>query len=92
MHTQPTIRTQISLTPKIKRAIEVKRRLTGESLSSYLRKAAMIRLMVEEEEAKELKILAHNFVGTGKWTKTNPHWKNKQTVQKWLRDLRGEWS
>lgn len=91
MDTQPTIRTQISLTPKIKRAIEIKRRLTGESLSAYLRTAALIRLMTEEEETKQLKLLADNFVGAGKWKKTHPLWKNKQSVRKWLKNIRSEW-
>ncbi len=91
MDNQPTIRTQISLTPEIKRAIEAKRRLTGESMSAYLRKAAFIRILAEEEEEKDLKLLAKSFVGTGKWEKTHTHWKNKKAVQKWLRKLRTEW-
>jgi DNA repair photolyase len=91
MDSQPTIRTQISLTPSIKKAIEAKKRLTGESLSAYLRKAALIRLAGEEEEEKELKRLANSFVGAGKWKKTHPNWGNKKSAQKWLERLRNEW-
>lgn len=85
------VRTQISLPVTLKRAIEAKRRLTGESLSAYLRRAARLRLAVEEEEEKELKILAKNFVGAGKWRKDHPFWSDKETVQKWLNGLRSEW-
>ena len=88
---EPTVRTQISLTHAIKRAIEAKGRLLGESLSEYLRKAAVIRLLSEEEEKKELKMLANNFVGAGKWNKKHPHWKNKSAVHKWVRAERDAW-
>lgn len=91
MDTQKTIRTQISLTPQIKKAIEAKKRLTGESLSAYLRKAALIRIGAEQKEKKQLEMLAKTFVGAGRWQKNHPHWKNKQETQKWLRKLREEW-
>lgn len=88
---EPSIRTQISLTRAIKRAVEAKGRLLGESLSEYLRKAAVIRLLSEDEEAEELKRLANTFVGAGKWKKTHPHWRNKAAVKKWQRTIREEW-
>lgn len=91
LDTQPTIRTQISLTPAIKKAIEAKRRLTGESLSAYLRQAALMRILAEKEEKEDLKRVARNFVGAGKMQKTHPHWKNKVVVHRWLRKLREEW-
>lgn len=91
MQLSSTIRTQISLTAEIKRAIEAKKRLTGESMSEYLRKAALIRLASESEEEKELKMIAKNFVGAGRFRKTHPVWKNKKSINKWLRDLRSEW-
>lgn len=86
-----SIRTQISLTRAIKRAIEAKGRLLGESLSEYLRKAAVIRLFAEEEEKKELEMLARNFVGAGKNKKSNPRWKNHAAVEKWRKKIRSEW-
>lgn len=90
MQTSTTIRTQISLTPEIKRAIEAKKRLTGESISEYLRKAALIRLMAEEEEDKDLKRLTQALIGSVS-LKNHPEWNTKRKVQKWLQKLRTEW-
>lgn len=88
---QANIRTQISLTRAIKKAIEVKARLLGESLSEYLRKAALIRLASEEEEEKELKTLARNFVGGTRWNKKQTHWATAKSVKKWKVAIRNEW-
>lgn len=88
---ETNVRTQISLTRTIKRAIEAKGRLLGESLSEYLRKAAVIRIMAEEEEDRELELLANNFVGAGKWEKTHLNWKNKEAVETWRKKIRREW-
>jgi hypothetical protein len=88
---ETSVRTQISLTWAIKRAVEAKGRLLGESLSEYLRKAAVIRLLSEEEEARELSAVANNFVGAGKWKTTHPHWKNKGAVEAWRKKIRDEW-
>lgn len=90
MQTATTIRTQISLTPEIKRAIEARKRLTGESLSEYLRKAALIRLMSEDEEDKELERLAQTVIGSVS-LKDHSEWKTKKKVQKWLTSLRKSW-
>lgn len=89
--TDTSIRTQISLTRAIKRAIEAKGKLLGESLSEYLRKAAVIRIMAEEDEEQELAMAANNFVGSSKWKKTHPNWKNKAAVIAWQKKLRNEW-
>lgn len=88
---QANIRTQISLTRSIKKAIEVKARLLGESLSAYLRKAALIRLAAEEEEEKELKALARNFVGGAQWNKNHTNWTTKKSVKDWKKKIRNEW-
>lgn len=90
MANNPMIRTQISLPADLKLAIEAKCRLTGESLSAYLRKAARRRLASEAEEERELKKLAGNFVGAGKWGKSHHYWGDKKTVRKWLNDLRSQ--
>jgi hypothetical protein len=74
----------------LKKAIEAKRRLTGESLSAYLRRAAVLRLLVEEEEKEELKRLAKIAIGSVS-LKDHPEWKNKSKLQKWLKELREEW-
>ncbi len=88
---ETSVRTQISLTWAIKRAVEAKGRLLGESLSEYLRKAAVIRLLSEEEEARELSAVANNFVGAGKWKATHSHWRNKGAVEAWRKKIRDEW-
>lgn len=87
---QPTIRTQISLTPEIKQAIEAKKRLTGESLSAYLREAALMRMKTEEDKKKELEKLADMVVGSID-LKNYPEWRTKKKLQVWLRKLRNEW-
>lgn len=50
-----SVRTQISLSPSLKRLIDAKRRLWGESLAEYLRKAAALRMLSEAEEKEEIK-------------------------------------
>jgi len=87
---QPNIRTQISLTPTIKKAIEAKKNLSGESLSAYLRKAAVLRLLVEEEEKKELERLSEVLIGSVA-LREHKEWRTKRKMQKWLRRLREEW-
>lgn len=89
--TDTSIRTQISLTRAIKRAIEAKGKLLGESLSEYLRKAAVIRIMAEEEEERELLMAANNFIGSSKWKNSHPNWKNKVAVSAWQKKIRSEW-
>ena len=88
---QANIRTQISLTRSIKKAIEVKARILGESLSEYLRKAALIRLASEEEEERELKTLARNFVGGSSWNKNHTNWTTRKSVKEWKVKIRHEW-
>ena len=50
--TDKSIRTQITLTAQIKALIEKEARKRKESLSEYLRKAALLRFLLEEEEKK----------------------------------------
>lgn len=88
---KPNIRTQITLTTSLKKAIEIHRRLYGESLSEYLRKAALTRLLVETEEKKELATLARHFTRPKAWDREHPYWKNKAGVISWLKKTRAEW-
>lgn len=90
LNNHPTIRTQISLIPEIKKAIEAKKRLTGETLSAYLRKAALIHLVAEEEEKKELENLAKAVIGCVS-LKQHSEWSTKRKVQSLLRKIRTEW-
>lgn len=87
---RPTTRTQISLLPEIKKAIEARKRLTGESVSAFLRKAALIRLLAEEEEKKELENLSKLLVGSVS-SRNHPEWKTKKKIDKWVREIRSEW-
>lgn len=84
------IRSQVVLTSSLKRVIEAKKRLTGETLSCYLRKAACLRILAESEEKKELENLAENIVGSVS-LKNHPQWKNKKKLQEWIKDLRKGW-
>jgi hypothetical protein len=90
MKNDKKIRTQVVLTVTLKKLIEAKRRLTGETLSEYLRKAALLRFLAEEEEQKELDKLADLLVGSVS-LKDHPQWKTKRKIQRWVRSLRKEW-
>ncbi|MBI2641596.1 hypothetical protein HYW87_03320 [Candidatus Roizmanbacteria bacterium] len=85
-----TVRTQITLTEKLKQLVEKKAVEKDISLSEYLRRAALVSLLVEGDEREELKRLADMVIGSVS-SKKNPHWKNKRAVKKWVRDLRSEW-
>lgn len=88
---QANIRTQISLTSPLKKTLEAKRRLLGESLSEYLRKAAVLRILAEEEEEAELKVLASVFVRPRPWSAKHPNWKDLKAVKKWREKIRSQW-
>lgn len=77
------IRTQISLSPALKQLIEAKEAVTGESLSKYLRKAALIRMLLEETERDDLKLVADAVVGTVRLQ--NSGWKDEQDIAAWQR-------
>ncbi|MFC1790718.1 hypothetical protein ACFLZP_04530 [Patescibacteria group bacterium] len=83
-------RSQVVLTRSLKKLIEAKRRLTGETLSQYLRKAALLRLLSEEEEQAELDKLAKLVIGSVS-LKNHPQWQTKAKLQGWLKKLRNEW-
>jgi len=84
------VRTQVVLTAGLRRLMETKRRLTGETLSEYLRKAALWRLLAEEEEEKELAKLARVVIGSVS-SKNHPEWQTKGKIRGWLKRLRREW-
>lgn len=84
------VRTQITLTEKLKKLIEERTALKKESLSEYLRRAALILLLVEEKEKTELEDLANLIIGSVDDQK-NPQWKSFAQVKKWVRTLRKEW-
>lgn len=84
------VRTQITLTEKIKGLIEDVATARGESLSEYLRKAALIRLLLEDKEKGDLEKLAERVVGSVNLN-SHPEWKTRSKVQKWVRNIRSEW-
>lgn len=85
-----TVRTQITLTSTLKRLIEKQIGLKGESLSEYLRRAAIIRLILDQDEKEDLKTLADKVIGSVK-LKDHPEWTSKNKLQKWVKNLRNEW-
>ncbi|OGK26239.1 hypothetical protein A2954_03480 [Candidatus Roizmanbacteria bacterium RIFCSPLOWO2_01_FULL_37_12] len=84
------IRTQISLTTVLKKLIEDKASLRGESLSEYLRKAAMLKILLEEDEKEELEKLTDMVIGSVN-LKKHPYWSTPKKVRSWVRNLRSEW-
>ena len=84
-----TVRTQVTLTKDLKRLVEKQAQERGESLSEYLRKAAMVRLLLDEKNMESRESLANRVIGSVS-LKNHPKWKNKKKVQKWLREIRQE--
>jgi len=85
-----TVRTQITLTRKLKRLIEEKARQANQSLSEYLRRGAWLSLLLEEKESEELNRLADQAIGSVDLNK-HPEWQTPPKVKKWVRKLRNEW-
>ena len=83
------VRTQITLTKRVKEIVEQSARKQNESLAEYLRKAALMRWLVERNDAEDRKQLAKNLVGSIDM-KTHPVWRSKNDVQTWLRNIREE--
>lgn len=85
-----TVRTQITLTKRLKDLIEEKARQNNQSLSEYLRRGAWISLLLEEKETEELNTLADQAVGSVDLNK-HPEWQTVPKVNNWVQKLRGEW-
>ncbi|MDP3994710.1 MAG: hypothetical protein Q8P91_02685 [bacterium] len=84
-----SVRTQITLTQTLKYWVEKMANERGESLSEYLRKAAMIRLLLEREEKRDLENLAKRVIGSID-PAAHPEWSTMEKVDKWVRDIREE--
>lgn len=84
------VRTQITLTKKLKTLVEGVASLNGESLSGYLRKAALLRLKLEQQAHDERVKLAQKVIGSLKNSR-NPLWKDKKSIYAWSRKIREEW-
>ncbi len=80
------LRTQISLSPDLKRLIEASGAKLKESLSGYLRRAAILRMMLEDIEKTDLKMVAGTVVGNV--TKPRSGWRQTKNVSVWQRQER----
>lgn len=81
------VRTQITLTKKVRALVAEEAKKRNESLSEYLRKAAMLRWLVDQEGAADLQKMADGVIGSVNLER-HPEWKSKAAIQKWLQNLR----
>jgi len=79
-------RTQISLSPDLKRLIEASGARLKESLSGYLRRAAILRMMLEDREKNDLEMVARTVVGS--ITKSKSGWSRIKNISSWQRQER----
>lgn len=84
------VRTQITLTKRIKKLLEENARKQNESLAEYLRKAALLRWLVEHDEQKHRERIAELAVGSIDLRK-HPVWRSKKAVYNWSRKIRQQW-
>ncbi|EKD95525.1 MAG: hypothetical protein ACD_24C00459G0005 [uncultured bacterium] len=82
------LRTQISLSSKLRDAIDARRIYKKESLSEYIRKAIEIRIASENKSHRDLKALAERVIA--KIPKEKSGWKNVKDISDWQRKLRRE--
>lgn len=85
-----TVRTQITLTAKLKQLIEQQAAPQGLSLSEYLRRAAILKLQLERQTAQKLQLLSKLVVGSVN-LKDHPEWSTPQKINSWVSSLRSEW-
>jgi hypothetical protein len=85
------VRTQITLTKKLKELVENQASLRNQSLSEYLRQATILKLYLDQQDKQDLTLLANNLVGSLKLA-DHPQWKNKTKVKQWNRKIRQEWA
>ena len=80
------VRTQISLSPELKKLIETRGAALNEGLGKYLRRAAVLRMAVEDMERSDLKLIAETVVGSVPKSKSG--WKNVKNIGEWQRKSR----
>lgn len=80
------VRTQISLSDDLKKLIAVRGNRLNESLSEYLRKAAIIRMALEDMEVSDLKAVAESVVGGV--SHRDSGWRNIKNISVWQRQER----
>ena len=79
-------RTQISLSVELKNLIQARGLILKESLSEYLRKAALIRMALEDVERKDLHLIAKSVVGSVDRKKSG--WHDVKSASSWQRGIR----
>lgn len=79
-------RTQISLSDDLKKLIAGRSDRLNESLSEYLRKAAIIRMALEDMEANDLKTVAKSVVGS--ISRQDSGWRGIKDISAWQRQER----
>ena len=82
-----SVRTQISLSPKLRKLVAKKTSINKESMSEYIRKAIEIRIKAEEADDEKGMDAVRAFVGAGKG-KNYPEWSSKEKIIKWQREMR----
>ena len=87
--TNYSLRTQISLSSTLRGYIEVKRKIYGESLAEYMRKAAILRILTEEKEHDERRKLAQTLTGSISKNKYKD-WSSITKIVKWQSKLRSD--
>lgn len=80
------VRTQISLSDDLKKLIAVRGNRLNESLSEYLRKAAIIRMALEDMETGDLKTVAQSVVGGV--SRRDSGWRSVKDISVWQRQER----
>ena len=86
-----SIRTQITLTSRLKTMIEDQAGRQGISLSEYLRQAAVIKHQSDMKKNLDRKKLASRVIGSLN-LKNHPQWSTPQKVYAWSRKVREEWA
>lgn len=80
------VRTQISLSDDLKKLIAGRGQRLNESLSEYLRKAAVIRMALEDMEANDLKTVAQSVVGGV--SRRDSGWRSIKDISAWQQQER----
>lgn len=80
------VRTQISLSDDLKKLIARRGQRLNESLSEYLRKAAVIRMALEDMEVSDLKTIAKSVIGSV--PRQDSGWRNIKDISAWQRQER----
>lgn len=85
-----SVRTQITLSEKLKAQILTYAERKNQSLAEYLRHAAIRQIKADEVNKETLVELADRIAGSMD-IKKYPEWSTKKKVIKWQKAMRAEW-